>query len=128
MQRPYESDLTNEQWAHIAPLLNFGSGRKPKICRRRIVNAILYIANTGCQWRQLPHDMPKWTTVYSCYYRWTWNGALDSVHAALRELVRLDAGKDTQPSAASVDSQSVKTVAKGGTLAYSNVAMMVPNG
>lgn len=127
MERPYESDLTDEQWAHIAPLLVFGSGSKPTICRRRIVNAILYVAHTGCQWRQLPHDMPKWNTVYSCYHRWSWNGTLDNIHAALRELVRLAAGKKPQPSAASVDSQSVKTVAKGGTPACYNAATMAPS-
>jgi transposase len=97
-----------------------------KICRRRIVNAILYIAHTGCQWRQLPHDMPVWTTVYSCYHRWSWNGTLDKIHAAVRAQVRVAANKKEQPTAASVDSQSVKTVAKGGPRAYCNAATMAP--
>ena len=127
MSKIYESDLTDEQWECIRPLLSFGTGRKPTIARRRIVNAIFYVAHTGGQWRNLPGEMPHWNTVYSCYHRWSWNGTLDGVHAALRAWTRQAAGKSPEPSAASVDSQSVKSVAKGGSPACSNAAMMALN-
>jgi len=127
MERPYESDVSDAQWECIEDLLHFGTGRKAQIERRRIVNAILYVAHTGCQWRQLPHDFPNWSTVYSCYHRWAWNGVLDKLHAALRDQVRRAAGKKEQPSAASVDSQSVKTVAKGGSRAFYNGVLTGPN-
>jgi transposase len=127
MERPYESDLSDAQWECIEDLVYFGTGRKARIDRRCIVNAILYVARTGCQWRQLPHDFPNWSTVYSCYHRWAWNGVLDKIHAALRDQVRRAAGKSPQPTAASVDSQSVKTVAKGGSRVCCNAAMMEPS-
>lgn len=127
MSKIYESDLTDEQWECIGPLVSFGTGRKPTIARRRILNAIFYVAHTGCQWRNLPEGMPHWNTVYSCYHRWCWNGVLDQVHAALRDLTREAAGKSPEPSAASVDSQSVKSVAKGGSRVCCNAAMTAPN-
>lgn len=126
MEQSYESDLCDEQWECIAPFLSFPSGRKATICRRRIVNAIFYVARTGCQWRNLPHDFPHWNTVYSCYHRWSWNGVLDKIHAALRDQVRLRAGKSPTPTAGSVDSQSVKSVAKGGSRACCNAATTAP--
>lgn len=89
-------------------------GAYARLERRRIVNAILYVARTGCQWRQLPHDFPNWSTVYSCYHGWAWNGTLDKIHAALGDQVRQAVGKTIQPTAASVGRQSVKTTAKGG--------------
>ena len=127
MERPYESDLSDEQWACITPLLSFSSGRKATVCRRRIVNAIFYVARTGCQWRHLPHDFPHWNTVYSCYHRWSWNGVSDKIHAALRDQVRQAAGKTTQPTAGSVDSQSVKTTAKGGSRASCSGVLTGPS-
>ena len=95
--------------------------------RREIVNAILYVARTGCQWRLLPHDFPNWSTVYSCYHRWAWNGTLDKLHAELRAQVRSVYGKSEQPSAAIVDSQSVKVTSKGGSHASCSAAGMAPN-
>ena len=127
MEQPYESDLTDAQWASIRFLVEAKTGRKARVDRRRIVNAILYVVRTGCQWRQLPHDFPNWSTVYSCYHRWAWNGVLDKLHATLRDQVRHTAGKTIQPTAASVDSQSVKTVAKGGSRVCCNEALMEPN-
>jgi putative transposase len=128
MERQYETDLSDAQWALIRPLVEAPVGRKATIDRRRIVNAILYVARTGCQWRLLPLDFPNWSTVYSCYHRWTWNGTLDKLHAALRAQVREAHGKKAQPTAAMVDSQSVKTVAKGGTRGCCNGAGMGPSG
>lgn len=126
MSKSYSSDLNDEQWEFVRPLVCFGTGRPATVDRRRIVNAILYVAHTGCQWRDLPGDMPNWSTVYSCYHRWSWNGTLDKIHTALRDQVRQAAGKSKQPTAGSVDSQSVKSVAKGGRPACCNAAMMEP--
>ncbi len=127
MEQVYESDLTDEQWECIQELVQFGTGRKPVIERRRILNTIFYVTHTGCQWRQLPHEFPNWSTVYSCYHRWGWNGVLDQVHAAMREAAREAMGKQAAPTAGSVDSQSVKTVAKGGSPAYCSAASTRPS-
>jgi transposase len=72
MEREYPSDLTDEQWQLIEPLLPKPSrvGRPRTVCRRRIVDAILYVVRTGCQWRQLPHDFPKWGTIYDLFWHW----------------------------------------------------------
>ena len=128
MSQVYDTDLTDEQWETVRPLVTAKTGRKPSVDRRQIVNAILYVARTGCQWRLLPKDLPHWSTVYSCYHRWAWNGVLEQLHAALREQARAAKGKKAQPSAAIVDSQSVKTVAKGGSPVYCNVATIAPSG
>ncbi len=127
MKQSYSSDVNDEQWEEIGPLVQAKTGRKASVERRYIVNAILYVMHTGCQWRELPHDFPNWSTVYSCYHRWSWNGVLDKIHAVLRQKVRHRAGKRAQPTAGSVDSQSVKGVAKGGSRACCNVALMGPN-
>jgi putative transposase len=127
MKRAYESDLTDAQWERIRVFTQAPTGRKASIDRRAIVNAILYVARTGCQWRNLPHDFPNWSTVYSCYHRWAWNGVLDKMHAAIRDQVREAAGKETTPTAGSIDSQSVKCVAKGGSPTCNNAAMTVPS-
>lgn len=76
--------------------------------RRRIVEAILYPDRTGCSWRQLPHDLPPWRSVYGYFQQWAENGTTDRIHDALREAVRDAAGRDPMPSAGIVDSQSVK--------------------
>ncbi len=127
MEREYETNLSDEQWRRVRPVVEATTGHKASVERRRIVNAILYVARTGCQWRLLPHDFPNWSTVYSCYHRWAWNGVLDKLHATLRDQVRQAAGKKEQPTAASVDSQSVKTVAKGGPRACCNGVLTGPN-
>ena len=128
MKVGYDTDLNDEQWEIVRPLVEAKTGRKASVSRRRIVNAILYVARTGCQWRNLPNDMPNWSTVYSCYHRWAWNGTLDKLHGGLRSQVRSVYGKKEQPTAAIVDSQSVKTTSKGGFRACSNAAMTGPNG
>jgi len=115
VQRVYETDLTDEQWELIEFLVEAKKGRKASVSRREIVNAILYVARTGCQWRNLPNDFPNWSTVYSCYHRWAWGGTLDKIHAELRTKVRLAHGRFEQPTAGIVDSQSVKTTSKGGS-------------
>jgi putative transposase len=127
MRRRYDTDLNDEQWELVRPLVEATTGRKASVSRREIVNAILYVARTGCQWRNLPHDFPHWSTVYSCYHRWAWRGTLDKLHSELRAQVRSAYGKSEQPTAAIVDSQSVKVTSKGGSLASCNAATTAPN-
>lgn len=127
MKLGYDTDLSDEQWETVRPLVEAKTGRKASVSRRQVVNAILYVARTGCQWRNLPNDLPNWSTVYWCYHRWAWNGTLDKIHAELRSQVRSVYGKKPQPTAAIVDSQSVKTTSKGGSRASSSAAMMEPN-
>jgi len=127
MKERYDTDLSDEQWEVVRPLVEATTGRRASVSRREIVNAILYVARTGCQWRNLPHDFPKWSTVYSCYHRWSWNGTLDKMHAALRAQVRSVHGKSAQPTAAIVDSQSVKVTSKGGSPVSCSAAGMAPN-
>ena len=110
----YPSDLTDEQWQAIAPLLVKPTGRPPTTDRREVVNAIFYLVRTGCQWRYLPESFPPWSTVHSCYRRWRLDGTLDRIHERLRQRVRLGAGRHAEPSIAVIDSQSVKTTEKGG--------------
>ncbi len=114
MSANYPSDLTDEQWQIIRRLLPRTSklGR-PRIDRRAIIDAILYVVRTGCQWRQLPGDFPKWKTVYTVFWRWRKAGLWQHLHDALRQRVRQATGKKRTPSAAILDSQSVRT-AEGG--------------
>lgn len=110
----YPSDLTDEQWRIIERLLPKPArrGRKP-IDRRRIINAVLYVVRSGCQWRMLPWDFPNWSTVYGIFRKWRLAGLWQQIHDALREQVRCSAGKKPAPTAAILDSQSVRT-AEGG--------------
>lgn len=111
----YPSDLTDEQWQVIKRLLpkRCKRGRKP-IDRCEVINAILFVIRTGCQWRALPHDFPKWKSVYTVFWRWRKAGVWQQVHDTLRERVRKSADKTKTPTAAIIDSQSVKTTEAGG--------------
>jgi putative transposase len=111
----YPSDLSDRQWQIIRWLLPKRSkrGRKPAD-RRAVVNAILYVNRTGCQWRALPHDFPNWKTVYNTFWRWRQDGVWQRIHDTLRERVRKAVGKKATPTAAIIDSQSVKTTEVGG--------------
>lgn len=116
----YPSDVIDAQWALIQHLV---PGPPPLGCpltyaRREIVNALLYIAHTGCQWRALPHDFPPWPTVYYHFRRWSADGTLDALHSALREQVRQAVGRDPQPSAGILDSQTVKVANQAGPRGY----------
>jgi len=114
MSQHYSTDLSDAQWERVRPFVEKSFGRPAQIERRRIVNAILYILRTGCQWRMLPREFPHWSTLHSCYWRWRRDSTLEKLHDALRDEVRLKAGRMAQPSAVILDSQSVKTTEKGG--------------
>jgi transposase len=111
VSRPaYPTDLTDAQWSLIEPILpppNL-NGRHEKHPRREIVNAIFYVLRTGCAWRQLPHDLPPWQTVYWHFRRWRDDGTVAALHAALRDRLRDAVGRDPAASAGIVDAQSVK--------------------
>ena len=117
-RRRYPSDLTEAQWNFIEPLLpqEKTDGRPRSIPQFEIVNAILYVVRTGCHWRALPHDFPHWKTVYSYFRTYKITGVWKTVHEAIREQARVAAGRKTTPTAAVIDSQSAKTVEKGGRM------------
>ena len=115
----YPTDLTDDEWAlvapHIPPAKHGGHPRTSNV--REVVNALLYRLGTGCQWRALPKDFPPRSTVFDDRDRWEWDGTLLRIHHALYEAVREQAGKQASPSAAIIDSQSVKGAEKGGRTA-----------
>jgi transposase len=115
----YDTDLTDREWAVLKSLVPAvkGGGRPAEVERREIVNALLYMLRTGCQWRLLPHDLPNWKTVNTYFRLWRLDGTWPRIHDQLREKVRRAAGRHPQASAAILDSQSVKTTEKGGLAA-----------
>jgi putative transposase len=119
-RKPYPSDLTDEQWAVLEPLLPppWPGGRPRKTDLRDVVNAIFYRNRNGCTWRALPHDFPPWRTVYNYFQEWRDNGTWQRIHDALRDQTRRRAGRRRVPSAASIDSQSVKGAGAGGVSGY----------
>jgi putative transposase len=116
----YPSDLSDEEWAILEPLLDppqAGKGRPPRIPRREIANAIFSQLRTGGQWRYLPEGFPHWHTVYGYFATWRDDGTWQRVNDALRRRVRVGLAREEEPSAALVDSQSAKTTEKGATAA-----------
>jgi putative transposase len=118
-RRRYPSDLTDAQWAHLEPLLPVvrPGGRPRAHPLREVMDAMRYVLRGGIAWRALPHDYPPWQTVYHYFRMWRLDGTWERLNDELRELVRERAGRTTQPTAAILDSQSVRTTEKGGLVA-----------
>ncbi len=112
-RRAYPSDLTDAQWSVLEPLLRDrepgGPGRPPTVALREVVDALLYMKQTGCPWRYLPPDLPPRSTVHYYFEKWTADGTLEAVLRQLRERVRRRVGRKAQPPAGMLDSQTVKT-------------------
>ena len=115
-RKPYPSDLTDAQWGLVEPMIPPGrwGGRTREVDMREVLNGILYLARTGCQWRAIPNDLPNKSTVRHYFDRFRRDGTWHRVHDALRSQVRVAAGREPTPSAAVIDSQSVRTAEKRG--------------
>jgi putative transposase len=116
MRKPYPTDLSDEEWNYIDPHMPApkGHGRPRTHSPREILNAIFYVLRSGCQWRLLPHDFPRWPTIYHYFRKWRLDGTWEKINLAIRERLRVRLKKNPQPSAAIVDSQSVRTTGVGG--------------
>jgi len=115
-QLRYPSDLTDEEWALIAPVIPPAKrgGGKRTVSIREVVNGLMYVLSSGCQWRAIPKDLPPRSTVNGYFALWDYDGTLDRIHHALYVKCREQADREASPSAAIIDSQSVKSAEKGG--------------
>lgn len=114
-RKAYKTDLTDKEWVLLEPLIPAPKrGGRPRTTKmREVINAIMYVLKTGCQWDLLPHEFPPKGTVYHYFNTWSKDGTWERMNAKLRVQVRLAAGREATPSATIIDSQSVKTTEKG---------------
>lgn len=122
-KRQYPTDLTDEQWALIQPLLperkwQSGGRGRPPVDLGRVINGIFYLKKTGCQWRMLPKDFGNWSTVYGYFKRWRRAGVWADLMQQLRQMERIRHGRKPEPSAGSIDSQSIKTATQNDDIGY----------
>ena len=121
----YPSDLTDAEWAHIKPLIPPAKrgGGKRRVDMREVVNGVMYVLSTGCQWRYIPKDLPPRSTVNDDFCLWSDNGTLENIHDALYIKCREQAEREVSPTAGIIDSQSVKSAEKGGAASISMGSM-----
>ena len=112
----YPSDLTDEEWSLVEPLIPPAKrgGRKREVVVREVVNGVMYVLSTGCQWRYIPKDLPPKSTVHDCLSRWNYDGTIEKIHYALYVHCREAIGREASPTACVIDSQSVKSAENGG--------------
>src|SRR5271157_6144603 len=112
----YPSDLSDDEWKLVKPLIPPGKrgGDKRTVIMREVVNGLMYILSAGCQWRAIPKDLPPRSTLYDYFDLWSWDGTLDRIHDALYGECRERVEREASPTAAIIDSQSVKSAEKGG--------------
>ena len=124
-QLRYPSDLTDDEWGYVAPLIPPAKrgGNKRSIDEREVMNGIMYILSTGCQWRAIPKDLPARSTLFDYLDLWSYDGTLDRIHRALYVECRERGEREASPTAAIIDSQSVKSAEKGGPASI-RMAMM----
>jgi transposase len=112
----YPSDLTDDEWSQVAPLIPPAKrgGRRREVDVREVLNGIMYVLSTGCQWRYVPGDLPPRSTLHDYLQRWDYDGTLGNIHYALYQKCREQVDRDASPTACVIDSQSVKSAEKGG--------------
>ncbi len=118
-RKPYPGDISDEEWKKLQPLLpQPRRGAPRRVNMREIINALRYLNRTGCQWRMLAHDLPPWEKVYYYFSEWRARGDWERINCELRIEIRVSIGKDSEPSAAILDSQSVKATEMSESRGY----------